>query len=281
MHTRRLTKIIFATVTSITSLCLVPQLVNADETSTSAYAFPEQYMIRTGAYFIERTNTEFSINTNNGLGLGTAIDFDKDLGGEKRDTVPRIDAYYRFNDKHRINFSYFSIKRSGKKTLKASLDIGTETFAIDESLSSDIEYTLYKVGYGYSFYRSPKVELSFSAGLNITTYDFEFVNKEQDKSEVAGVTVPLPVFGLRMAYFISPNWSMQYVVEAFAIELEDKFRGNLLNFELSAEYRLFKNFALGAGVASLGLNADVTSDKWRGSVTDRYAGITAFGTFYF
>ncbi len=123
--------------------------------------------------------------------------------------------------------------------------------------------------------------MSFSAGLNIIKYDFRFSDITGAKSEAAGVTVPLPVFGLRMGYLMSPKWSVQYVVEVFAINFEDKFSGSLTNFELNTEYRLFKNFALGVGLASLGLNADVTSDDWRGSVTDRYAGFMAFGTLYF
>ncbi|MFV2005554.1 MAG: hypothetical protein ACC650_10120, partial [Gammaproteobacteria bacterium] len=274
-------KVIFAIVMSIFGLCAVPQITFAAEEGASVYAFPDRFMLRAGTYFVDSTNTQFSINSNDGIGAGSSIDFKKDLGGDERDTIPRIDAYYRFNDYHRIDFTAFSISRAGRRTLTGEIVIGDTTYPVDETLSSEIKYTLYKVGYSYSFYRSPKVELSFSAGLNITKYDLSFSDQTGANAQAAGVTVPLPVFGLRMGYMLSPKWSMQYVVEAFAIKLEDKFRGSLLNFELNTEYRLFKNFALGVGIASLGLDAEVTSSDWRGSVTDRYAGFTAFGTLYF
>ena len=137
------------------------------------------------------------------------------------------------------------------------------------------------MGYGYSFYHSPKVELTLTAGLNITSYDLKLALDDGTKAESAGVTVPLPVFGLRMGYAITPNWSVHYVSEAFFIEIDDSFRGAVLNYELNTEYRIFKNFALGVGVARIGVDAEVDDDDWNGKVTDSYRGFNIFGTFYF
>ena len=101
------------------------------------------------------------------------------------------------------------------------------------------------------------------------------------KAESAGVTVPLPVVGLRMGYAITPKWNVRYVSEAFFIDIDDTFRGAILNFELNTEYRLFKHFALGAGLARIGVNAEIDDEDWRGKVTDSYRGFNLFGTFYF
>lgn len=261
-------------------LGLSPAIASADSDSNS-YGFSEHFMLRAGAYFVDTTDTRFSINSNKGSGAGTSLDYKKDLGGEARDKIPRIDAYYRFNDYHRIDFTAFSVDRPGRRTITGDITIDDTTYAVDETINSDIKYTLYRLGYGYSFYRSDKVELSFTAGLNITKYDLSFSDSSGAKAEDAGVTVPLPTFGLRMGYLITPRWSVQYVTELFAIQVKDTFKGSLVNFELNTEYRLFEHFALGAGIASLGLSADVSGDAWRGAVSDRYAGFTAFGTLYF
>ncbi|MGB5603980.1 MAG: hypothetical protein WBO14_16245, partial [Gammaproteobacteria bacterium] len=231
------------------------------------------------AYVIDRADTTVSVNTD--IGIGTVIDYKRDLGGEDSDTIPRIDAYYRFNKRHRIDFTAFRIDRKGERTLTIDLDIGDDNFVANETVFSDVKYTLYKLGYNYSFYHSPKVELSLSAGLNITDYELSFRNLAGDKAEAAGVTVPLPVFGLRMGYAITPKWSVQYVSEAFFIEFDDTFKGALLNYELNTEYKLFKHFAIGAGIARLGIDAEINDDEWRGQVTDSYRGYTLFGTFYF
>jgi hypothetical protein len=40
-------------------------------------------------------------------------------------------------------------------------------------------------------------------------------------------------------------------------------------------------FALGIGLARIGLDVDVNDDNWCGSVTDSYRGYNVFGTLYF
>ncbi|UCB55820.1 MAG: hypothetical protein JSW45_04640 [Thiotrichales bacterium] len=244
-------------------------------------AFPDEWMFRLGAYVVDDAKTTVSINSDLG-GLGTVIDYSRDLGGEDSDTIPRIDAYYRFNPRHRIDFTSFTIDRKGERTIAIDppLQIGDETFS-GETIRSDIKYTLYRLGYQYSFYHSPKVELGVSVGLNVTSYDLKFESASGGKAENAGLTVPLPVFGLRMGYAITPKWYVRYVSEAFFIDIEDTFRGALLNYELNTEYKIFKHFAVGIGLARLGISAEVDDDDWRGKVTDSYAGYTLFGTFYF
>jgi len=275
-------KVFTSPIVAAVTLCgLISGNVSAAEDETATFAFPDKYMIRLGAYIVDGSNTQFSVTSDVG-GLGTVIDFKRDLGGESRDTIPRIDAYYRFNERHRINFTSFSIDRAGERTIAIDppIIIGDTEYS-GGALNSDIKYTLYKLGYAYSFYHSSKVELSVTAGINFTDYELKFSNDNGANVETAGVTAPLPMFGLRMGYAITPKWSVNYVAESFFIELEDKIRGALINYELNTEYKLFKNFAIGAGLARIGSNLEVDDDDWRGSVSDSYRGYTVFGTFYF
>jgi len=274
------TKIITAlTVTLALTSASVLNTVQAEESQEPALAFPDKWMIRAGAYFVDKADT--SVTVLSSAGVGTGINFKNELGGEESATVPRIDAYYRFNDYHRIDFTTFNVDRSGKKTLTAELQIGDEIYSANETVNSDINYTLYKVGYGYSFYRSSKVELNVTAGLNITRYDLQFNLENGGNVETAGFTAPLPMFGLRMSYAMTPKWTINYVAESFVIDVESKFRGVLLNNELNIEYRLMKHFALGAGAARSSIDASIESSDWSGRMTDSYHGYTLFGTLYF
>ena len=246
----------------------------------AAVAFPDKIMIRIGGYFVDDANTTVSFNTGV-AGLGTMIDYQKTLGGEDNDTVPRLDFYYRFNPRHRIDFTAFSIDRKGERILDQTIEIDGTIYNINESIKSDLKYTVYKLGYSYSFYHSPKTELSLSAGLNMTSYDFKIDSSTSGTSESAGVTVPLPVIGLRLGYAITPRWYVRYVSEAFFVDIEDKFKGGLVNYEINTEYKIFNNFSLGAGVARLGVNAEIDDDDWRGTVNDGFRGLQVFGTLYF
>ena len=271
-----------AVVSCLAAAIASPTAVNnafADETEGQTDVLSDKWMLRLGAYIVDGADTTVAVNTP--VGVGTIIDYQRDLGGEDSATIPRIDAFYRFNERHRIDFTWFSIDRQGERTLAVDVTIGDETFSESETVLSDIKYELYGLRYQYSFYRSPKVELGLSAGLNITEYDLKFQNATGDKAESAGLTVPLPLLGLRMVYAITPKWYVRYVSEAFFIEFDDSFKGALLNYELSTEYRIFRNFALGVGFARISLDADVSADDWQGKLTDSYRGLTAFGSFYF
>jgi hypothetical protein len=267
-------------VATITLYSLMSGNVTAAE-DEAAFAFPDKYMFRVGAYIIDGADTQFSVTSDVG-GLGTVIDYSRDLGGESRDTIPRIDAYYRFNPRHCIDFTAFSVDRAGERTIAVDppITIGDETYS-GTTLRSDLKYTLYKLGYAYSFYHSEKVELSLSAGLNITEYEFKISDDSGANAESAGFTAPLPMFGLRMSYAITPKWSVNYVAESFFVDFEDTVRGALLYYDLNTEYRVLKNLALGAGVARIGASVDVNDDDWNGSMSDSYRGYTLFATLYF
>ena len=279
MMFKRMTKAVATPVLAgIVATGMMVGSVSAAEDEAAVYAFPDKYMLRLGAYIVDGADTQFSVSKD---GLGAVIDYSRDLGGDSRDTIPRIDAYYRFNPRHRIDFTSFSVDRKGSRTLEIDVTIdGTDYFA-SETLNSDIKYTLYKLGYGYSFYHSEKVELTITAGLNFTTYDFKFSTDAGDKAESAGFTAPLPMFGLRMGYAITPKWSVNYVAESFFIDFEDTIKGALINYELNTEYKLFKNFAIGAGLARIGSNVEVNDDDYSGKISDSYRGYTVFGTLYF
>ena len=283
MKNKRIFLKVFSTpLVAAVSLCgLISGNVMAAEAETATFAFPDKYMFRLGGYIVDGANTTFSVTSDIG-GLGTVIDYSRDLGGDSRDTIPRIDAYYRFNERHRIDFTSFSIDRAGTRAIAIDppLVIGDETYS-GTTVNSELKYTLYKLGYAYSFYHSSKVELSISAGLNFTEYEFSINDDSGANAETAGFTAPLPMFGLRMGYAITPKWSVNYVAESFFVDFEDKVRGALINYELNTEYKVLKNLALGAGLARIGSAVEINDDDWVGSMSDSYRGYTLFATLYF
>jgi len=268
------------TLSQLICLSFISSMALADESiEKKSVAFPDKFMLRIGSYFVDKATTNITILSNAGIGSG--INFKDDLGGKDTDSIPRIDAYYRFNNRHRMDFTSFNVERPGSKTLTVDLTIGDETYNATETLTSKIKYTLYKLGYAYSFYHSADVELSLLAGLSFTTYDISYSLEDGSRADTSDVTAPLPTIGLSMGYKISPNWSVHYKSESFFIELDDAIKGALLTYELDIEYKLFNNFAIGAGVSRLSTNVDIKKDNWKGSIEDSHRGFLLYGTLYF
>jgi len=83
--------------------------IAADATEDDPYNFS------VGAFFVTNTNGTIRLDTTSGLvTIGTSIDWERDLGGDTSMTVPRIDGYYRFAPKHRVDFSWYRIDRGGQ-----------------------------------------------------------------------------------------------------------------------------------------------------------------------
>ena len=249
--------------------------------ATGNHAFPEKIMIRLSSYGVNQASTDILVLSS--AGVGTIFSFDEELGGEDSATIPRFDAYYRFNERNRIDYSNFSIDRDGLKTvvIGTEITIGDKTYFETETIKSEINYSLSKIAYAYSFYHSPSVEMSFTAGLNITDYEFNYSLEDGSNASVNGASAPLPMFGLRMGYAINKNWSVNYISESFFIEIENEFKGTFLNYELDIEYKFDNKLAIGAGLVRSSIDLELDDSDWSGGLVDSYQGMLLYAAYYF
>ena len=252
--------------------------VHSDEIDPKV-AFPEKFMIRVSSYRIDSADTKVTVL--NDIGIGVGYSFSRDFNTEDDATVPRVDMYYRFNEHHRIDFSWFSTDRKGERDLNLEIEIGDIIFSRGETLKSRVQYDLYRIGYSYSFYHSETVELAISTGLNVTQYDIEFSNSSGSSVEDADATAPLPMFGLQMGYAFNDSWSVHYLMETFFIEIDDTYKGTFFNNEISVQYRFFDNFMLSLGLTRVGVDLEVDKNDWKGDVEDSYDGYLLSAGYFF
>ena len=127
---------------------------------------PDRFMVRGGANFIWNADTNMSLSGSRGA--GALINYSDLLKGETKATVPRVDAYFRFNPNHSIGFTYYRVGRDGLAGVDRSFNFGNVTFPIGATVQSELNIALYQIYYNYSFYHNEKVELATTLGFYFT-----------------------------------------------------------------------------------------------------------------
>jgi len=255
----------------------IPGIGHESALADEHLAFPEKYGIRLAYYSVQKADTDITVLSSQGVGTG--FSFVDNLGGEDSVAIPRLDVFYRFNDRHRIELGYFRFEREGRNVLAIDLDIGDQSFTVDETVISDIKTELFKVDYAYSFYRSSQVELSVSAGLNFTTYEFKYGLADDPDTDSSDASGPLPMFGLRLGYAITDRWRLNFISEAFYIKLDDEFDGSFQYSEINLQYRFSNNLALGGGVTRYSTDLEAKDPDWRGSLADNHRGLMLYASY--
>jgi hypothetical protein len=235
----------------------------------TALADDEKFSVSLGVFLTERdsqTRVDGSIPNS-----GTPVDLENDLGFDKSDTVFRLDGYYRFNDKHRIDFSVFDLSRSASKQIQTEIDWNDTIYPIDTAVDASLDLAIYKLAYTWSFMRRDSGYLGLTAGLYTADIGTSLSAESIGRSSSSGFTAPLPVVGLRGQYDLSERWSLRGSAEIFAIEYGD-FSGSLYDLYASVDYQVTDHVALGAGVNLVNINVGVNKPNLDGDLDWRYDG---------
>lgn len=238
----------------------------------------DPYNLSLGAYFVTRTNGTIRLDRSVGVvTIGTSINWERDLGGETSMTVPRIDGYYRFAPKHRVDFSWYKIDRSGTITTQRDIDFGNAFFPSGTPLlESELNSETLKIAYTYSFYRNPVIEASVSAGLHVTSVEASLRAYNGALAESNSVTAPLPVFGFRLDYSFAPKWWTRTKYELFFLDSVDAYKGTLSDFTLAVEHRTFRHLGFGFGLNRSTLDVEVDDGSTRGAFSTVLNGLMLY-----
>jgi hypothetical protein len=192
---------------------------------------------------------------------------------------------FRFNKRSQIDFDWYQIERTAVKRLEREISIGPIDFPIGFQASSFTDVSVYKAVYTWLFHDDPKVNLGLSAGVHVIDFAAGVdVGPDRigddDFSERAGVTAPLPVLGFRIIYRVTPKLGLLLTSDVLMIKY-DQCGGSFQDTYAFAEYRLSKRFGLGGGGNVLNLDVEIDDDSKLGKITHRLVGVVAHAAFYF
>lgn len=235
---------------------------------------PDKFQIQLGAFFVTNVNTNVELAAQAGpITAGTRISFEDDLGLSSSDTVPRIDGYYRFGKRSRVDFTWFKVDRSGTAVTPFDIEFGDITIPEGTAVTSFFDEEVLKATYGLSFYNAPKAELGLSAGLFVARLGTG-INAPANAEDARG-TAPLPVVGAYFRYNISHRWRFIGKGDFFYLQVGD-YRGNLVDLRLNLEHHTWKHAGFGFGLNGISTFLEADDGEFRGNFDNSLTGLQAY-----
>ena len=235
----------------------------------------DSWHLALGSFMLD-SDTEVQLNGD--TQSGSAVDWENTFGDDSL-TRFRIDGQWRFADRHKARFMWFSSSRSRSETLEEEIDWGDQTFPVNAKVKGEFDFDVYELAYEYAFLRRESYELSGSIGLHYTELSMSLAAKasssggtlQTDIKEEGSVGAPLPVIGLRGLWQLPHNFWIDAQAQFFALTI-DEYDGNLQDYKVVVAWQPKRWFGLGLGYNHFTVDVDVDADRFDGSLDWTYKG---------
>lgn len=239
----------------------------------------DRFNINLGGFLVSR-DTEVRLDSKT-LGQGTIINFEDDLGFDKDRNTVRTDMYFRFNQRHRIDASYYDLSRNSTRIIDRTLQYGDTVFPVNTTIKSDFNFRIMKAAYTYSFMHNQDMELGVTAGLFVQDHDITLRQiGAGGVQEKAAATTPLPVIGLRGVWNISDKLLLRSSIEIFSLDYET-YEGHLSDILLTIEHNTFEHVGFGIGYNNTRFKLSAEEDEFFGEVKIDYNGVLIYTKIFF
>lgn len=214
-------------------------------------------------------STDPSVEFNGSLIDGTPIDFG--ANGGKSVSSFAISADWRFARKHRVSALWYGTNRSTTYTLANDVIIDDTTIPAGASLTPELKNDFFFVNYRYSFVKNDNVEIAALLGLYGANFRFDVTavgvpgQPGQTFSRNTSTTLPLPLIGLSLDWYIMPRWNAGASISGLSAKIGD-IKGSTWVFTASTDYMIFKNFGVGLAYMHTVIDADVTKTSFNGNI---------------
>jgi len=233
----------------------------------------ERFSMSLGVFGANRnTDTRLDSETS---GRGTAINLEKALGLDSTQTEFRIDGQYKFTQRHKFDFSVFELSRSASRPISETITFGDTVFAFGSTVESDNRYTIYKLGYNYSFLVTDRGSFGAGAGLHVARIKTQLSEPNLGERESSNLRAPLPVVGVRGEYRIRPLLTLRGSADLFALDVGD-VAGRLVDLYVGVDYQFHERFAAGVAYNSVAFDLDIVGNNSSGALDWDYDGVVVY-----
>lgn len=247
----------------------------------------QDFQASLGAFFL---TTGSEVRLDGEAGTGTPIDWENEFHVDDRDQF-RIDAFWRFADRHKVRVMYFENNRSNNTVLSRDIHFGDHTFPLNLEVDTWLDTRVAELAYEYAFLRRENMELSGSIGIHnlrveagirgklSTTGEGGVVNLV-DAKEVGEADGPLPVLGLHYLWDMTHNVYFDGLAQYFVASV-DSYQGHVEDYKVSVTWMPWRNVGFGVAYNRFVTRLDVDKSSFNGRLKLTYDGPVAFITVGF
>ena len=215
--------------------------------------------IRGGAV-VMAIDSSFRVDSRS-LGKGTTIDAEDDLGLDDDDSVFRGELAWRFARRHKISAGYMDLSRDARTVTEEEYQVGDVVFPAGVPVATDFDLSLVDFSYSYSLVQTDRFEIAPLVGVYWLDFDVEVRSDALGLREGDSEELPLPTFGARAVYQLSPSWRLMGNAQYFSISYDD-YDGEIIELGAGVEWNVWSRLSLGAGYSRIDL--DVENKKSNG-----------------
>jgi hypothetical protein len=250
------------------------------------------FNINLGAFVMTRVDTSVRFDSNI-VPIGTTIGVEDTLDVDSSDTTGRIDGWYRFNERHRIDWTYYRSKRGGDAIATRDITIGDpedpdgiDLISAGAQIESTWKYDMFKIGYVWSFLNKERYEWFIGTGLSIRNMDLDIAYRAggsgslQTDARRVKQTIPLPHLTIGGRWGITPKLDALWKYELFYVELGD-YQGAQQDLMAVIEHQTFKNVGFGGGFNIVSLDLTANGSDFRGELDSSTAGVLVYLKAFF
>ena len=151
------------------------------------------------------TNRDSHVRLDSSRGQGTDISVEDDLGFDPHVTVARLDGHFWFNERHRIDATYFDLNRSAEHKVDRTINFGDTTYTINTTVNGEQDFQIVKLDYTYALLVPDRGFLGLTGGLYVSQSKYS-LRAGSASGESQDLTAPA-VVGLA-ATSLSPTGSL-------------------------------------------------------------------------
>lgn len=201
-------------------------------------------------------------------------------------TVARVEGIFRFSERNRLLFNYFSYDNGNRYVLEDNLVVGDGTLPAGTMAKTRARFDLGSLVYDYALMESPSV--SFGAQIGVAWAELKgslsVVNGTAQARTRESVNGAAPVVGLRLSTITADhNWG--FTVQAQYLNARwgsfDPYGGDISRANALIEYRFTSNLGVYGGFDWFRLNAKRTRNNDDVEIALRFLGPTTGMTLAF